>query len=373
MFGNRTASVRRRFWRILTSNRRILHVDVDAFFASVEQLDHPEYQGKPVIVGGTSERGVVSTCSYEARVFGVHSAMPMFRARQLCPDAIVVPGRYARYEELSGQIFEILTQVTDHLEKVSIDEAYLDITRLYHAPLYVARYIKKRVRKETGLTVSVGVSYNKFLAKLASEWDKPDGLHVIPPEAIPDVLRPLPIIKIHGLGARSAERLNKIGIFTVDDLLAYPEAVLTDFLGIMGKEVYQRIRGIDDREVDGGSARKSIGKERTFLEDLPERAPLLDEVRKDLEALCGMLRERHLLAASVTLKVKYSDFHQITRTRSLEHPADRKTLFWPLLEEMVRQLDLSMPVRLLGVTLSGLVPDEKRQLDFAAYLEEQDD
>ncbi|MCD6436216.1 MAG: DNA polymerase IV, partial [Clostridiales bacterium] len=196
-------------------NRKIIHVDMDAFFASVEQLDFPELRGKPVIVGGTSSRGVVATCSYEAREFGVHSAMPNFQAKKLCPKGIYVHGRHQRYEEISREIFSLLTEITDEIIKVSIDEAYLDVTNLYLSPEYIAKYIKKKIKKETGLNISVGISYNMFLAKIASDWDKPDGLFIIRKEDMPDILKPLSIIKIHGLGKKSAGKLNNIGIYTI--------------------------------------------------------------------------------------------------------------------------------------------------------------
>jgi len=198
--------------------RKILHVDMDAFFAAVEQLDHPELRGKAVIVGSSSERGVVATCSYEARVFGIHSAMSGPVAKRLCPHAIFVRGNHARYSQVSKEVFTIIEGLANTIEKVSIDEAYIDITDLYQSPLYVAKAIKQAVYEATGLTISVGISYNKFLAKLASDWNKPDGLFEIKEEDLVALLDDLPIIKVHGLGKKSVARLNRIGIFTIKDL-----------------------------------------------------------------------------------------------------------------------------------------------------------
>jgi DNA polymerase-4 len=348
-------------------------VDVDAFFAAVEQMDFPHLKGKPVIVGGTSKRGVVSTCSYEARAYGVHSAMPTFMAKKLCPDGIFLHGRHERYSEISHKIFEILSEVTEQIEKVSIDEAYLDVTRTYHSPEYIGRYIRETIKKRIGITVSVGISYNKFLAKLASEWDKPDGFFVIEEKDVPDILKPLPILKIHGLGIKSAERLNKIGIHTVDDLLNYSEDVLTNLLGSMGKEIYQRIRGIDERVVGIDHGRKSIGKEMTYRKDLETREELRNEAIIYLEKVCAILKKKDMLAKVVTLKIKYADFKQITRSRSLENPTEESEHFMPLLEELVEQVPLDQTIRLLGITLSGLVSNNFMQMEWFDLIGDRDD
>ena len=353
--------------------RKIIHMDVDAFFAAVEQMDFPHLRGKPVIVGGTSSRGVVSTCSYEARVFGVHSAMPTFMAKKLCPEGIFVHGRHDRYAEISEQIFEILSQITDNLEKVSIDEAYLDVSHLYHSPEYIGNYIKERIKKEVGISVSVGISYNKFLAKLASEWDKPDGFFIIRPKDIPDILMPLSIIKIHGLGKKSVEKLNNIGIFYVEDLFKYSQEVLIDILGSMGEEIYSRIRGVDEREITSHRERKSIGKEMTFREDIAG----LEQVRlfaiEYLEKVCDILKSKSMIAKTVTLKVKYDDFQQITRSRSLEHHSDDWGHFMPLLEELMTHLSFEKKIRLLGVTLSGLIANREMQMELFDILGENDE
>ena len=242
--------------------RIILHVDMDAFFASVEQLDNKSLRGKPVIVGGVSERGVVSTCSYEARKYGVHSAMPIFIARKLCPHGIFVRTRFYRYKEISNKVFNILRDVTSIIEPLSIDEAYLDITNSkFKSGLEAAKYIKYRVLKEVGLTISIGISYNKFLAKLASDWNKPNGIMIIDKEMMPDLLMPFPVSKIYGLGKKSVEKLNNMGIFIVKDLYEMPKEFYIEYLGKYGLEIYDRIRGIDNREVVPVRDRKSFGKE----------------------------------------------------------------------------------------------------------------
>lgn len=227
-------------------NRIILHVDMDAFFASVEQLDNPQLKGKPVIVGGLSERGVVSTCSYEARKFGVKSAMPIFMAQRLCPKGHFVRVRYYRYKEISNKIFAIFREVTQLVEPLSIDEAYLDVTNSKFASgMAAAIYIKNRVLKEIGLTLSIGISYNKFLAKLASYWNKPNGIKVIDNDMIPEILLPLSISKIHGLGKKSVQRLNNMGIYIIDDLYPLNKEFFLEYLGKNGLDIYERIRGID--------------------------------------------------------------------------------------------------------------------------------
>lgn len=303
--------------------RKILHVDMDAFFASVEQVDHPELKGKPVIVGGNSERGVVATCSYEARVYGIHSAMSSQLAKKLCPHAIFVRGRHSRYSQVSKQVFSILESMSNVIEKVSIDEAYIDVTDLYQSSHYIALSIKKSVYEATGLTVSVGISYNKFLAKLASDWNKPDGIFEIKEEDVDILLDDLPVIKVHGLGKKSVERLNRIGIFTIRDLKKYSVESLSGILGDQwAKEIYNRIRGIDDRPIGVVSDRKSIGKETTFHEDSDDRAYLLGILEDYLIENVAHLKKKQLLAKTVVIKVKYEDFEVITRSHSMNSYTD---------------------------------------------------
>ncbi|OPL08975.1 MAG: hypothetical protein AVO33_08680 [delta proteobacterium ML8_F1] len=344
--------------------RKIIHVDVDAFYAAVEERDNPSLKGNPVIVGGSSDRGVVTTCNYEARKFGIHSAMPLFQARRLCPDGIYLEGRRERYVEVSSEIFKVLGTFTDQIEKVSIDEAYLDITGLYQSPRVVAKAVKRAVKKETGLTVSVGISYNKFLAKLGSDWNKPDGLKEIRESDIPGILKPLDIRKIHGLGEKSTGRLYSIGIHTVEDLLAYDLPTLESFLGSGGKEIYERIRGIDRREVISSHERKSLGSEATLAENVRARDLILRIATGHLKETSRELGEKGLTAKTLTLKIKYDDFTQTTRSKSIPEAADEFRIFLPLLEDLVRQVPLEKSVRLIGVSFSGLLTNRHRQLVF---------
>ena len=343
--------------------RKILHVDMDAFFASVEQVDHPELRGKPVIVGGNSERGVVATCSYEARVYGIHSAMSSQVAKKLCPHAIFVRGNHGRYSQISREIFSIIEGMANTIEKVSIDEAYIDVTDLYQSPIYVAKAIKKAVFEATGLTVSVGISYNKFLAKLASDWKKPDGLFEIKEEDVAELLDELPIIKVHGLGKKSVERLNRIGIFTIQDLKKYSIESLSNFLGNQwAEEVYNRIRGIDPRPVGQYSDRKSFGKETTLSEDIDDRDTLYQILVDYLEENIAQLKKRAYLTKTVTIKVKYEDFEAITRSHSLESYTDDSRLIFETMNLIFSKLVFEKKVRLIGVTLSNVIEGDAVQM-----------
>lgn len=343
--------------------RKILHVDMDAFFASVEQVDHPELKGKPVIVGGNSERGVVATCSYEARVYGVHSAMSSQLAKKLCPHAIFVRGNHGRYSQVSKQIFNIIEGMANVIEKVSIDEAYIDVTDLYQSPRYIAMAIKKAVFEETGLTVSVGISYNKFLAKLASDWEKPDGIFEIKEEDVSRLLDDLPVIKVHGLGKKSVERLNRIGIFTIRDLKKYSVESLSGILGEQwAKEIYNRVRGIDDRPVGSVTDRKSIGKETTFHEDTDDREFLYKILDDYLEEDVAILKRKHLLAKTVTIKVKYEDFDTITRSHSMETYTDDISLMRETMQLIYEKIVFVKKVRLIGVTLGNVIEADAVQM-----------
>lgn len=336
--------------------RKILHVDMDAFFAAVEQLDNPELRGKAVIVGSSSERGVVATCSYEARVFGIHSAMSGPVAKRLCPHAIFVRGNHTRYSQVSKEVFTIIEGLANTIEKVSIDEAYIDITDLYQSPLYVAKAIKQAVYEATGLTISVGISYNKFLAKLASDWNKPDGLFEIKEEDLVALLDDLPIIKVHGLGKKSVARLNRIGIFTIKDLKKYSVESLSAWLGEQwAKEVYNRIRGIDERPVGNNRDRKSFGKETTFHQDSDDTVFLYAILKDYAVELVAQLKKKELVAKTVTIKVKFEDFETITRSHSMEIHTDDQTLIMETLQLIFNKIYFRKKVRLIGVTLGNVI------------------
>lgn len=338
-------------------------MDVDAFFAQVEQLDNPELKGRPVVVGGVSDRGVVSTASYEARKFGVRSAMSSVVARKLCPECIFLRGNYRRYSDISKEIMSILRGYSDRIEVVSIDEAYLDVTGLYVSANFIAKRIKEEIKERLGLTVSVGISYNKFLAKLASEWDKPDGLFEIKKGDVPGILRPLPIIKIHGLGKKSVEKLNRIGIFTIGELLEYPAEALSYHLGSeWAKEIVERVNGIDNRQVGSHGERKSYGMERTYPEDIEDT----DEIREFLyEYLSTMLMElesKGLVAKTLTVKIKFEDFESITRSHS--YPSHTKDIeeMKKTIDKIIDRIQFTKGVRLLGVTLSNVEMEDRIQL-----------
>jgi DNA polymerase IV len=345
--------------------RKIIHVDMDAFFASVEQRDFPELRGKPVAVGGGGLRGVVAAASYEARKFGVHSAMASVTALRKCPDLIFVKHRFDVYREVSNQIREIFEDYTPLVEPLSLDEAYLDVTEnlkgMTSATL-IAEEIRARIKAVTGLTASAGVSYNKFLAKLASGQNKPDGLCVIPPHAGADFIAGLPVSKFHGVGPATTAKMNRLGIQTGRDLRGKDLSFLNAHFGVSGAYYYHLARGIDKRRVSPDRIRKSIGAENTFFEDIGslEAAktalePIIDKVWKYVE--------RHdTKARCLTLKVKFTDFKQITR--SLTRPAairsrdDIASLSFNLLDGV---FPTAKNIRLLGVTLSALGEDEQPQ------------
>ena len=338
--------------------RRILHIDMDAFFASVEQRDHPDLCGKPVAVGGARERGVVAAASYEARKFGVHSAMPAITAKRKCPDLIFVKPRFEVYRAVSLEIREIFAQFTPVIEPLSLDEAYLDVTENLLG-IALAREIAERIRAriwaKTGLTASAGVSYNKFLAKLASDHRKPNGLFVITPKMGPAFVEMLPVEKFHGVGPATAMKMLRLGIKTGRDLKAQSLPILQQHFGKSGSFFYWIARGVDDRPVHANRVRKSVGVENTFSQDLRDLAlvraalqPILDRLWHHCE--CAGVRGR-----TVTLKVKYADFQRITRSRSLTDPiAARAELERLGLDLLSALMPVPKGVRLLGVTLSAL-------------------
>ena len=350
-----------------------MHVDMDAFFASVEQLDHPEYRGKPVIVGGLSGRGVVSTCSYEARKFGVHSAMPMATAHRLCPQAIYVQGRYGRYQEVSREIRKIFQEFSPLVEPLSIDEAFLDLTGMeaLEGDVYaLGPKIKQAIRERTGLTASVGLALNKFLAKLASDLRKPDGMVIIRPEEVAATIAPLPVGRIFGLGQRSVAALEKMGIRTIGQLAACDLRLLRPLLGKNAEEIRNRAQGLDSRPVVPDEQRKSLGKENTFPVDLVGMETCLGALWDLCQQVGWRLRCAGLSGCTVTLKVKTGTFQLLTRSRTVEEPLSQDEELMEQIRLLARQLSWSQPVRLLGVSVSHLVPagsqslaldDERRQ------------
>ncbi|MFZ5967367.1 MAG: DNA polymerase IV [Bacillota bacterium] len=355
--------------------RSILHVDLDAFFASVEQIDNPRLLGKPVVVGGTGDRGVVATCSYEARRYGIHSAMPTYLAKQRCPNAIFLPTRHDRYEEVSREVFSIFYELTDQVEPLSIDEAYIDVTYLPEDPIDIGTYIKNEVLKRTKLTISVGVSYNKFLAKLASDWNKPDGFMVITEDMIPDLLKPLPIRKVYGIGAKSAARLNRIGIFTIEDIMKLPKEYLIDFFGKYGIEVYDRVRGVDHRPVASSRERKSIGRETTLAEDTRDKEILRKHLLEFAEEISFYLLEHKISAKTVTIKIKTGDFENHTKRKTIPESICLYEDIYRVASDILDSIEIEKGIRLIGLTVSNLTEQNRiEQLSFftpgASYFHE---
>jgi len=346
--------------------RAVLHVDLDAFFAAVEQLDHPEWRGRPVIVGGDpSRRGVVSTCSYEARVFGVRSAMPSARAAGLCPHAVWAPPRFARYREISEAVFAIFRDESPLVQPVSVDEAFVDVTPGEYAaehPVAIARRIRARVA-ELGVTASVGVATSKTVAKIASDHDKPDGLTVVCPGTESQFLAPLTVRDMSGVGPKTAERLASLGVKTLGDLAALDDATARGILGAHGPGLVLRARGIDPRSVHDNDPAKSVSNERTFATDVRT----VEDVEGALLALGSKvgqrLRRKSMAGRTVTVKLRFSDFTTRTIQRTLSSATNDETVFMPVARELVREAwSPGIGLRLLGVGISGF--DERaEQLD----------
>ncbi len=335
----------------------ILHCDLDAFYASVEQLDRPELRGRPVIVGGTTNRGVVAAASYEARVFGVHSALPIARARRLCPHGEYVVPRFERYQEMSREVFAILRSFTPLVEPLSSDEAFLDVSgahRLFGTGPEIATEIKRRVRSETGLTISVGAATTKLLAKLASDLSKPDGLLVVEPGRELAFLHPLPVHRLWGVGPATLARLERLGIGTIGDLAATDAAVLVRLLGsAQGQHLHDLAHNRDHRPVDPALEAKSVGSENTFPVDLVTASDLERETLRLADQTASRLRKAGRAGRTITLKVRWSDFHTVTRSSTLSGPTDASAVIARTALELLRSVEVGAGVRLLGVTVSG--------------------
>ena len=346
--------------------RQIIHLDMDAFYPAVEVLDNPELKGKPVIVGGSRKRGVVSSASYEARKFGVHSAQPVATAMRLCPHGIYLPGRMFRYQEVSDQIFEIFHRFTPLVEGLSIDEAFLDVTgsvRLFGRAEDIARKIKETVFKETGLTVSAGVASSKFVAKIASDMDKPDGLTVVPPDRVREFLDPLPIRRMWGVGKVTQEALARLNIHTFKDLCQMPQEVLERHFGKHGTKMQVLAMGIDEREVVPEHDAKSIGHEDTFEKDIIDLGLAKKELLSLAHRVAHRLRQNKLNGQTVTLKVKYSDFMLITRSTKLSEATNDASVIYSTACALLEKTTVGKrPARLLGISISNLSMDSETQL-----------
>lgn len=335
------------------SHRKIIHIDMDAFYASVEQRDRPELRGRPLAVGHDGPRGVVATASYEARPFGVHSALSSVQARRRCPGLIFVPPRFDVYKAVSRQIRSILLDYTDLMEPLSLDEAFLDVTSVRSATL-VARKIKDRIRAETGLTASAGVSVNKMLAKIASDYRKPDGLFTIPPDRVSAFVAELPVERFFGIGEVTAAKMHRMGIRTGADLRGWEESELVRRFGKAGHAYYGYARGIDERAVTPDRIRKSLGAETTFGQDTDDRRQLSLELAAVREEVWSRLVRHDFHGRTVVLKLRFDDFRRITRSRTLPEPVDSSRTLGRIADELLAAVDLcGRKVRLVGLTVSS--------------------
>lgn len=333
---------------------------MDAFFASVEQRDNPDLLGKPVVVGGKpGSRGVVAACSYEARQFGVHSAMPSSRAAKLCPDAIFLPPRFDAYRDASVKIHKVFKEFTKFIEPLSLDEAYLDVTEIAahsHSATEVAREIKTQIKKSVDLTASAGVSYNKFLAKIASDMDKPDGIFVIRPEKAQAFIEQLEIRKFYGVGKVTEKKMQSLGIYTGADLKKLDLIQLQTHFGSSANYYYQIARGVDDRPVKTHRQRKSIGKETTFADNIIDKRLVWTTLQGIAEKIAIIMDDKKMLARTVTLKAKYADFQLITRSKTGDNWIQSKEQILKSLPELLKKTEIGKrPIRLIGLSLSGLI------------------
>ncbi len=343
----------------MNATRKIIHIDMDAFFAAIEQRDFPQYRNKPLIVGGApNSRGVVATCSYEARQYGVHSAMSSARAYRLCPQAVFVKPRFDAYRQASIAIRKIFAEYTDLFEPLSLDEAYLDVsnTSLHKgSATLIAKAIKAAIKQETQLIASAGVSYNKFLAKIASDINKPDGLYLITPEQGADFAERLPVERFHGVGKATLLKMHSLGIRTGKDLKELPMEILLYYFGKAGLHYYNISRGIDNRPVNNHRVRKSVGVEVTFQQDIRLKQDVITQLQNLLEKALNNIAEKQLVARTLTVKIKYHDFVQITRSRTLPYIITAASSIRAILEDLLKHTDIGRRnVRLLGITLSSL-------------------
>ena len=357
--------------------RQIIHVDMDAFYASVEILDNPKLKGKPVVVGASPEqRGVVAAASYEARKFGIHSAMPMATAIRLCPEIVVLPVRMERYVEISNEIHEIFARYTPQIEPISIDEAFLDVTgsmQLFGSAEKIGRQIKQQIKKELGLTASVGIAPNKFLAKLASDLRKPNGFVVITEANKQEILDPLDISRIWGIGKVTEKALNSIGIKTIGQLKKADPAKLENILGNTTAHILSLARGTDHREVESTQVSKSMSSEETFPKDIKDKNTLLDVLLNQVNEVAQRLREEKLQAKTITLKLRYGDFRTITRSNTLQKATNTTATLWKEAKEVFLKWhkESSGALRLLGFGTSGLVSENGGQGELFIDAEDQ--
>lgn len=344
----------------MTVRRWIMHVDMDAFFASIEQRDHPEWRGRPVIVGGLSGRGVAATASYEARAFGVHSAMPMSRARALCPDGIFVKPRFALYKAVSDEIHRIMLHYAAEIEPISLDEAFMDISGMgtqYPTLGAIGRAIKEEIRRETGLVASAGIAPNKFLAKMASDMDKPDGLTIIPYGREAEILAPLPIRRLWGVGRVMERRLLSAGFCTIGDIQHAPPGALEAAAGSQADSLRALAFGRDDRPIEAFREAKSIGDEETHAKDLTDLSEIRRKIAIHSDIVASRLRKKKLSARTISLKIRFASFRTVTRSLSLEEGTNLQEEIEAAALALLGRIPLAEGVRLTGVTASHLAPE----------------
>ena len=342
--------------------RKIIHVDMDAFYASVEQLDNPDLRGKPLAVGGNEIRGVVSAASYEARKFGVRSAMSGVLAKQKCPHLIFVPPRFSRYKEISAKIRAIFYEYTDLVEPLSLDEAYLDVTENKKgnpSASLIAQEIRQRIWDELELRASAGISINKFIAKVASDINKPNGQKTVNPEEVLPFLEELSINKFYGIGKVTAAKMHNHGIFTGNDLKKKTKEELTTLFGKSGGHYYHIVRGIHKSEVKANRTRKSIAAERTFNENISSEVFMLERLEKIATELEKRMTKSNTKGKTITLKIKYSDFTQQTRSKTVAYFMQKKEAFFPIVKDLLYQEKLKNSVRLLGLSFGNLNTEKK--------------
>ncbi len=360
---------------IWTNLRKIIHVDMDAFYASVEQRDDPSLLGKPVVVGGNpNSRGVVSAASYEARKFGIHSAMPLAEAKRRCAHAIFLPVNMNKYKEVSLQIRQIFMTYTPIVEPLSLDEAFLDVTgstSLFGSAETIAFTIKQRIKQELNLTASVGIACNKFLAKLASDLQKPDGFVIVQPNRVQEFLDPLLVERLWGVGKKTAEQLHKLNIKTVKDLHCLEQGYLTKLLGVLGSQLYQLAQGIDERPVESDRIAKSLGRETTFETDIVDRDVLETALLNIAVDVGRHLRKESLRGKTITLKVRYGDFHTLSRSHTLQQATNLEDVIYEEARKLLKELSLNQPIRLIGVTVNNLT--DKLETQFSLFSEQQKD
>jgi len=347
------------------SHRKIIHIDMDAFYASVEQMDNPELRGKPIAVGGAENRGVVSAASYEARKFGVRSAISGFLAKKNCPELIFVRPRFDRYKEISKKIHKIFRDYTDLIEPLSLDEAYLDVTNNKKgnpSATLLAEEIRARIFNEVGLTASAGISVNKFVAKIASDYNKPNGQKTVNPDEVISFLEQLPIQKFYGVGKVTAEKMFQLGIFTGLDLKSKPVEFLEKHFGKSGGFYYNVVRGIHNSEVKSNRITKSVAAEHTFDINLSSEIFMLEKLEKIAQELERRLKKHQISGKTITLKIKYSDFTQQTRSKTMPYFISDKALIFETVKELLYQEKMKDSVRLLGISLSNLNTEIKKTI-----------